>query len=280
MNHPKQWRDTCDPFSIPYNTFQPTKILGYPHAGNDVFHVKGIYDGKEVYAYIKVARQAGASIGNEVSILSQCNAPNIPKVIDYGLGDVPFSVTLELPGERLSTILGDNDNLDSLSYLEEYGAALAMLHQMTIHTGNVTDRRFFHAPSQELLERHNLKYLSSFFAKPPTNPVRCFCHGDFHYANVLWREHHISGILDFELAGYGNRDFDIAWALFLRPGQKFLKTTLEQQVFLRGYAQHGIYDLKAIRYYMAQCYVYFLQLCDDQNYSDYIHVWLSQLKID
>lgn len=59
MNHPKKWRDTCDPFVLPYNHFQPTEILGYPHAGNDVFHVRGLYHGKEVTAYVKAARQRG-----------------------------------------------------------------------------------------------------------------------------------------------------------------------------------------------------------------------------
>ena len=43
--------------------------MGYPHAGNDVFHVKGVYNNEEITAYIKVARQKGAAIENEVAIL-------------------------------------------------------------------------------------------------------------------------------------------------------------------------------------------------------------------
>ena len=77
-----------------------------------------------------------------------------------------------------------------------------------------------------------------------------FCYGDFHYANVLWKDHHISAILDFELAGYGSRDFDIAWALFLRPGQKFLKTDEELERFLRGYQKYGDCNVEAVKYYM------------------------------
>lgn len=48
MKHPDKWRDNIDPFSLPYKAFKPTEILGYPHAGNDVFHAKGLFDGKEV----------------------------------------------------------------------------------------------------------------------------------------------------------------------------------------------------------------------------------------
>lgn len=104
----------------------------------------------------------------------------------------------------------------------------------------------------------------------------CFCHGDFHYANILWAEHQISGILDFELSGYGNREFDIAWAVFRRPGQKFLRTEAELQTFLNGYRQFGTCDAEAVKTYMAQCYVYFLQFCsDDAEYCAYARAWLQ-----
>ena len=84
MKHPDKWRETIDPFSLPYKSFHPIEILGYPHAGNDVFHARGIYEDKEVRAYIKVARQKGAAIENEVAILSQLHSPIYPTVLDCG----------------------------------------------------------------------------------------------------------------------------------------------------------------------------------------------------
>lgn len=75
MNHPAKWRDTCDPFALPFHSFRPLEILGYPHAGNDVFHARGLYRGVEVRAYIKVARQQGSAIENEVAILERLDAP-------------------------------------------------------------------------------------------------------------------------------------------------------------------------------------------------------------
>lgn len=117
MKHPDKWRETIDPFSLTYKSFHPIEILGYPHAGNDVFHAKGIYKGKEVRAYIKAARQKGAAIENEVAILSQLHSPIYPTVLDCGFAGTPFSVTLELPGERLSTIVGENETLESLSFM-------------------------------------------------------------------------------------------------------------------------------------------------------------------
>lgn len=97
MKHPDKWRETIDPFSLAYKSFHPIEILGYPHAGNDVFHARGIYKGKEVRAYIKAARQKGAAIENEVAILSQLHSPIYPTVLDCGFAGTPFSVTLELP---------------------------------------------------------------------------------------------------------------------------------------------------------------------------------------
>lgn len=117
--HPQKWRDTCDPFCLPYHTFHPIEIIGYPHAGNDVFHARGILDGTQITAYIKAARQTGADILNEVHILSQLPDPVFPNVIDAGFGNPPFSVTTALPGQRLSSIVGNNETLLSLSYMEE-----------------------------------------------------------------------------------------------------------------------------------------------------------------
>lgn len=119
-------------------------------------------------------------------------------------------VTSELPGERLSVIVGENIDLASMSYMEEYGQMLERIHRLKPKTAPVADRRFFHPPTEDLLAQLDLDFLKPYFAHEPGTEETVFCHGDFHYANVLWQDHHISGILDFELCGYGNRNFDIA----------------------------------------------------------------------
>lgn len=93
MKHPDKWRDTVDPFTLPYKKFEPLEILGYPHAGNDVFHVKGRCNGREICAYIKAARQKGADIGNEAAILSQLRLAITPSIIEYDLEETAFLVT-------------------------------------------------------------------------------------------------------------------------------------------------------------------------------------------
>ena len=277
FQHPKKWRDTCDLFALNFHTFHPIEVLGYPHAGNDVFHVKGTYEGKEITAYVKVARQESAGIENEVIIQKQLDLPYIPKILDADFQDVPFVVTSEMSGHRLSVILGDNKDGTALSYMEEYGETLGYIHTLKPNAAPVSDRKFFHLPADDAFEKLDIAFLKPYFENIPSDKTTVFTHGDFHYANILWEEHHISAVLDFELSGYGNRDFDIAWALILRPGQKFLKTQEEQQQFLKGYCKYGSYNAHAVQYYMAQIYVYFLQLCgDDSTYVKYVKWWLEE----
>ena len=277
FQHPKKWRDTCDLFALNFHTFHPIEILGYPHAGNDVFHVKGTCEGKEITAYVKVARQEGAGIENEVGILKQLDLPYVPKVLDADFLDTPFLVMSEVPGQRLSVILGDNQDGTALSYMKEYGETLGYIHTLKPDAAPVSDRKFFHSPTDEVLEKLDIAFLKSYFMKPPSNKTTVFIHGDFHYANILWENHHISAVLDFELSGYGDRDFDIAWALILRPGQKFLKTQEEQQQFLKGYCKYGNYNAHTVQYYMAQIYVHFLRFSrNDLTYVKYVKQWLAE----
>lgn len=275
FKHPDKWRNTIDPFTLNYHDFRLVEVIGYPHAGNDVFHVKGVYNNEKITAYIKVARQKGAAIENEVAILRQFDLPIIPLVLDADFDEHPFSITSDMPGLRLSNIVGNNDDMASLEYMEEYGETLGKIHTSKVTASPVADRRFFHIPTDEMLDKLDLNFLKAYFANVPTEIATVFCHGDFHYANLLWSNHHISGILDFELSGYGNRDFDIAWSLILRPGQRFLKTEKEKSLFLSGYAKHGQYNISNIHYYMAQIYVYFLSFCgDDTEYCKYVREWL------
>ena len=143
MNHPQKWRDTVDPWSLPFQQFILTEVIGYPHAGNDVFHVKGRYQGTETEAYIKVARQKGADLANEAHTLMQLQHPLAPQILDFDEQDHRFLITAAKQGERLSTILSNDQSASSLDYLYEYGNALAQLHGSTGDFAPVNDRRIF-----------------------------------------------------------------------------------------------------------------------------------------
>ena len=265
MKFPEKWRETVDPFQLQFDSFQLTEVLGYPHAGNDVFYAKGIYCGKETDVFIKVNRQLGADVQNEIQVLKQLDLPILPQIIDYN-PDMTYRVSVALHGERLSTILGDNSDLQSMDYLSSYGKMLAILHNTTGQFSPVKDRKFFHIPSVEYFQQNNLSLdVRNFLVEnQPQTINKCFCHGDFHYANILWQDKQISGILDFELSGIGNKEFDIAWAIILRPGQKFLREPQELDEFLRGYSQLGTYNRQYVNYYMVQIYCWFFAIGNDE----------------
>jgi tRNA A-37 threonylcarbamoyl transferase component Bud32 len=280
MKHPEKWRDTIDPFALPYNHFALTEVLGYPHAGNDVFQVRGIYQQREVEAFIKVARQRGADIRREIDTISTLGWDVLPTIIDHDEEKTHFVVTLAKEGERLSTILGANENLASMDYLYEYGQTLAKLHKTQGQFPDVKDRSYFHIRPLEQLEERGLQFIHPYLVEhQPREINRCFCHGDFHYANILWKDKHISAILDFELSGMGNKEFDIAWALILRPGQRFLKTEEEINLFLEGYRSEGTFCMEYVRYYMALIYVRFYDVGEGYDgYQDYVRAFLEEVK--
>ena len=266
MMFPNKWRETIDPFTLKFKNFILKEILGYPHAGNDVFYVKGIYNNEETYAFIKVNRQKGADVKNDIEVLNKINLDNTPIIIDYDK-EMTFRVSIALTGERLTQILTDNTNLESLEYLEKYGKKLGEIHLITGDFNNVKDRRFFHIPSKEYFEENGLdlsiyEYLNT---NKPEVINYCFCHGDFHYANILWENKHISGILDFELAGIGNKEFDIAWAIILRQGQKFLRDSIEIETFLKGYNSINSCNYNYVKYYMILIYVWFYEFSDEEH---------------
>ena len=264
MKHPEKWRDTEDPYSLPYKNFSLLEVIGYPHAGNDVFQVKGIYNQQEVEAYIKVARQLGADIENEINTISAINCKLAPSIIDYDEEKKHFCVSLAKQGDRLSTIVGDNFNYVSLDYLYEYGQTLAKLHETGGTFPEVKDRRFFHIPEKQYFSELNNEFVYEYLiSNQPQIINKCFCHGDFHYANILWQEK--------QLSGWGNKEFDIAWALILRPGQKFMNTDKEILLFRDGYLSVGNCNWDYVKYYMVLIYAYFYRIGkEDAAYQSYI----------
>ena len=279
MKQPEKWRETIDPFSLKFNRFELSRVLGYPHAGNDVFYVEGLAVGRTVRAFLKVERHSGADVANEVRILRQLDFSFVPAIIDFNLDAPRYLLTEEKPGERLSVLVGENEALESRRYLAQYGEALAAFHRLHLDCDPVKDRKFFHVGPQAYFEQNDLLDVYSFLmAYPPKPSEPCFVHGDFHYANVLWEGEQISAVLDYELSGLGNREFDIAWACFLRPGQKFLDTWAEVDLFLEGYSRGNTFDFDAFIYnYVLIASWFYASGGDDPGYQQKVRALIDPL---
>lgn len=272
---PEKWRDGIDPLSLPLRNVQLQEILGYPHAANQVFYVKGVQADKEGYYYLKYAHHVDANFKNEVEIIQQLHSPLTPNVVEYDVEDYRYEVTRQIDGRRLSVILADAKSDNGLDYMFEYGRTLAELHCASGSFPDAPHRRFHDIPEFAYFEKIGMGDIYKWLIdNKPTQINKCFVHGDFHYANILWKDSHISGILDFELAGMGNREFDIAWSLILRPGQKFMQTEAELQKFISGYSSVGNCSHGLVRYYMVLIYTRFLKFGDEQ-YEQFIREWIA-----
>ncbi|MEJ6952178.1 phosphotransferase family protein [Natronospora cellulosivora (SeqCode)] len=279
MNASK-WREpVVDPYSISFkNNLKLESIEGYPHAGNDVFKCRGTYKDKEVYFYLKIARHLDANLENELKaleIFSNLSIP-VPEVIAYDLDiKYPYIATKLIDGERLSKILskykGDEIKKNSLIYMEQFGAVLAKIHSARLTWKEVKTRRFHkNIDTSMLTDKVSLDVSKWLEENKPSKKDKVFVHGDYHYANLLWSDNKIAAVLDWELCGIGWKEFDIAWAIILRPSQKFLKTELEEQRFLDGYSKHCSFDNVSFDWCKVLIYLHFYIIGKKLKDNDYI----------
>lgn len=267
MKQPEKWKDTIDPYKIYFHNFKLIKVLGYPHARNDVFYCTGESDNKKIKCFIKYGSKVDSNISHEVEIIKKLNFKFLPQIIDFSKKD-NFVVTKEIIGERLSYILQTNKQEKSIDYMFEYGKTLAQIHKSNINSPEVKHRKFFDIPSTEELAENKIDFMLPYLENnKPKTINKCFCHGDFHYANILWKNKKIAAVLDWELSGIGNKEFDIAWAIINRPSQKFLKTQKEVKEFLNGYLSLGECNIEFVKYYMNLIYCHFISV--DKNNIKY-----------
>jgi aminoglycoside phosphotransferase (APT) family kinase protein len=283
LSGPDKWREAkIDPLTIPLsNELSISTIVGYPHAGNDVFACLGLWRDKETEFYLKIGRHIDADLSNEAAVLKEMLLYGLPVPEVYSQGvhaGYEYLVLSAMPGYRLSYLLrGDQSEHYKKSLpimLQEMGALLGHIHSLPLEWRPVPRRRQHSIP--EIAAENPLgKEMSEIVGwlgrnvPPQTKPI--FIHGDFHYANVLWEKDNISAILDWELAGIGWREFDLAWATILRPSQNFMKKESEVEEFLKGYCQTAEYDGRALKWCQKLIYCHFLNMksnWDDAEYLD------------
>ena len=273
MKQPEKWKETVNPFDIQFEKFVLKEILGYPHARNDVFYCKGTMDG-DVLGFLKYASKPDSDIANEIKALQQLTFCFLPQIVECDPAG-KYVVTKEVAGERLSYLLHTTD-AKSIDYMFKYGQTLAQIHAVSLPHEKVKHRKFFDLPSDDYLQQWDIAFAKDFLANKPHVVNECFCHGDFHYANILWKDGEICAVLDWELCGIGNKEFDIAWAIINRPGQSFLNTQEEVLEFLRGYQSVGKCDEQLVRYYMALVYSHFISVGSQPEYHQFVQNWLKQ----
>lgn len=274
MKQPEKWKETVDPFLIPFRNFKLLRVLGYPHARNDVFYANGLINQENFSCFIKYASKPDSNIINEAKAISALDFDFLPKILEYDT-DGHYIVTKEIDGERLSYIL-QTTNHNSMDYMFEYGKTLAQIHSVKYITPQVMHRKFFDIPNKSYFKENNIEFMFDYLTSNKPNEVNsCFCHGDFHYANILWKNKKLVGVLDWELSGIGNKEFDIAWAIINRPSQKFLRTEEEVNKFLEGYKSVNTCNVEYVKYYMLLIYSHFISVDkENEEYVNFVHDYM------
>ena len=278
----KKYRElTIDLFSIQYKNIKLKKIISYPPAGNDVVEAIADIKNKEENVYIKFERSKMANFETEYKHLKLLDDINIfPKVIEFGSVNGKNYIILEkIEGDRLSDIF-KQDKKDKETYLKEYGKTLSQIH-------NIQNREFdkaFQRPINETPKNYKnsdefsekiIKYLEENKIEKDN---KTFIHGDFHYANVLFKNKKVNGIIDLEYSGLGFKEQDIAWALILRPGQKFMDNIDDINLFLEGYRSKSDFEYDKFKW----CYIngsihFYLMNYENEEYKQKIRNLIEKI---
>lgn len=278
----KKYRElTIDLFSIQYKNIKLKKIISYPPAGNDVVEAIADIKNKEENIYIKFERSKMANFETEYNHLKLLRDISLfPKVIEFGsINDKNYIILEKIEGDRLSDIF-KQDKKDKNIYLKEYGKTLSQVH-------NIQNKKFdkaFQRPINEVPKNYKnsdefsekiIKYLEENKIEKDN---KTFIHGDFHYANVLFKNKKVNGIIDLEYSGLGFKEQDIAWALILRPGQKFMDNIDDINLFLEGYRSKSNFEYDKFKW----CYIngsihFYLMNYENEEYKQKIRNLIEKI---
>ena len=245
-----RFRDlVAEPKDVVFSRIKVDKVLEYFHARNDVTHC---IDQDNNHYIIKFARYTDSNFKNEVAILQEIKKYswlNVPRVVEHGsYKNIDYIVFTYIRGFRISQRI-DVYKRNTKIFCNTFGKNIGMIHTIEGKFEKVNFRKF-HTLVDNDTEDINLKSINSWLAEhSPISINECFVHGDHHYANILWSENGIEATLDWELAGIGNREYDIAWSTVVRPGQHFFLTEYEEDEILNGYQKANTFDFFKYQYY-------------------------------
>lgn len=284
-----KWRESkIDLSKLNLKTIREYKVISYPPAGNDVFDCVGtLNSGESIKFILKSERGTFANFDNEIKVLKTIKNFPVPKVIETGKVDnFTYIVMNKMDGEKLSDLFEKNKNIDRAKYLFLYGQELAKIHKIKLNWSIAKQRDINDIPTSSVYknldnwENEIIRYLEE---TKPKIIMDTFIHGDFHYGNILWKNYKVSAILDWEYSGIGFKEQDIAWALILRPGQKFMDNVSDYKCFLSGYSSVNVFDYIKLKWCLINGLLHFYLMNRNKNDNKYLlklQDLINQLKND
>ena len=262
--YPK-WRESDT--DIKCINFKIDKIISYPPAGNEVYEIIS----NNQHYFLKIEKSKMADFESEKNNITKLkNYYNkIPNIIDYGMiNNKHYIILSKIEGYRLSDFINEENSIE-LYY--KYGKELAKIHKIPYDKFNIVKQRIINdiVPDDRYPERDDYikKTINYLKNNRPNFIFNTFIHGDFHYANILWENNNISGILDFEYSGRGFKEQDIAWALIPRNSQTFNHSINEIKSFLEGYKEINNYNYENFKWcFINSCVHFYLMNYNNKEY--------------
>ena len=229
---------------------------------NEVFLCQAELCGQPLEVYVKVARGEASCLPNEHAVLDALkNSPiPVPRVIWYAPSPQPVLILEALPGsiiwDHLDPRRGHYHEREVPAYLREYGRCLAHVHGLPLAWAPQQRSALHELIGEQDTGDPRFEALAQWLRchLPPARD-QVFVHGDFNTASVLCCHQSITGVIDWEFAGCGWREYDLAW--ILRARRTFLNTPAEREAILEGYRSSSSYDEQALRYCEVLNYLHF-----------------------
>lgn len=229
---------------------------------NDVYFCRAILDGKFVDFFLKISKNQQIDLKNEDNVLQALQLYDfpVPRVLFSCHNIYSFIALEEIQGTMLWDLIDPRrksyDPCNLQFYLFEYGKWLALIHKLPLKWNHQKRPKLYKFIGEETERDPRFKKLVSWLeANKPEKIENVFVHGDYNTASLLIDKKEITGIIDWEFAGEGWKEYDIAWAL--RARQYFLNSKEEREIVLQGYSSIGTYNPISLKWCEVINYLHF-----------------------
>lgn len=219
---------------------------------NTVYQIRGRYQGVPLLAYLKCSRNSSRYIANEYAVLKALESSGIPAPSVVWVSEERHLLLLEaMDGLMLWDIIDPRREhyreTQVLGALQHYGELLGRIHGLALECALQPRTRLYGLIGEEHVPDARFTILIEWLTTHESaHRDDVFVHGDYNTANVLLCDETVSGIIDWEYAGQGWKEYDLAWAL--RARRAFLNTQLERDAILQGYCRANQYDPETLRW--------------------------------
>lgn len=222
---------------------------------NDVYACEGTFRGKPIRFYVKAGKydHPMLDLSNEWAILEELAASGIPvpRVLWYSAEGRKALAIDAIAGRPLEEYIDPSGHHYAESkvqpYLRQYGECLARIHDLSLRWSPHKRARMAGLAGEQHVEDEAFgPSIAWLLANEPSDKTEVLVHGDLNVTHVFFDEDTVTGIIDWEFAGLGWKEFDLAWAL--KSKQAYLANDTARQAILEGYLQRLEYDPEALRW--------------------------------